>query len=210
MAGEEDTHVPYMAITEQPVQLTQHLVADVEEGEEIIFEGTCDIETLRKEVKQQYCTIGMLSSISLVGILVGLVFCGPVGCMCANRVSNSWQLLLTNSRIYFTRKHHLYLCPSANTNIYVDLDDVNEISVQSKSVETGFCSVTSFQTTVAVYLKAGRRHDLLPHCCNQSLFQIIAQSQIPPEERIVRLSFTHCANAEEFVQAVKQQLQAIK
>jgi hypothetical protein len=91
------------------------------------------------------------------------------------------------------------------------LDDINAISVQINNVETGCCSTAKLPTRVAIDLKIGRRHDLLPHWCNQSLLEICkTRCFSSPEERFVTLSFTHCANAEEFVKAVKQQMEATK
>lgn len=218
MAVPEDACISPVTITEQPVQRTQHLVANEDQfnGEEIVFEATCDVETLKKEIKQAYCNAGLRAAATGVGVLVTLIyyaaFSGPLGCICAKRVSNSWRLLLTRSRIYYTRKHHCYLCHSADTDIYIDLDDINAISVQYNIVETGCFSTANLPTTVAIDLKVGRRYDLLPHYCTQSLLEICMTKccSQPPEEKFAKLSFTHCANAEEFVQAVKQQMKAIK
>lgn len=218
MASQEDPCISHVTITEQPVQKQiRQLVANENQfnGEEIIFKATCDVESLKREIKQIYCNAGMQVIVTGVGALVILIYyaacSGPLGCICAKRVSNSWQLLLTRSRIYYTRKHHCCLCRSANTDIYIDLDDINGISVQNNNVETGCCSTANVPTTVAVDLKVGRRYDLLTHWCTQSLLEIcIIKCCSSPEEKSVKLSFTHCANAEEFVQAVKQQMKAAK
>ena len=215
----EDAHISPVIITEQPMRQTQHMhmvaIEDQFNGEEIIFEGMCDVESLKKEIKQKYCYAGLEAAATGVGILPLFIYytacSGPLGCLCAKRVSNSWRLVLTRSRIYYTRKHHCNLRRSANTDIYVDLDDINAISVKINNVETGCCSTANLPTTVAIDLKVGRRHDLLPraHWCNQSLLEICILkccSRSSPGERFVNVSFTHCANAEEFVQAVKQQM----
>ena len=215
----EDAHISPVTIIEQPKRQIQHMhmVANEDRfnGEEIVFEGMCDVETLKKEIKQVYCNAGLQAAATGVGILPLFIYytacSGPLGCLCAKRVSNSWRLVLTRSRIYYTRKHHCCLCRSANTDVYVDLDDINAISVKVNEVETGCCSTANLPTTVAIDLKVGCRHDLLPHWCNQSLLEIcILKCCSSPEERFVKLSFTHCANAEEFVQAVKQQMGSTK
>lgn len=211
MATPKDMCISHVTITEQPVQQMQCLTPkeDQYNGEEIVFEAMCDVENLKREIKQAFCKAGLQVVATGMGVLVILVYyaacSGPLGCICAKRVSNSWRLLLTKSRIYYTRKHHCYLCSSANTDVYVDLDDISEISVQTNNVETGCCSTADLPTTVAIDLKVGCRNDLLP------LLEIcITKCFSSPEERFVKLSFTHCANAEEFVQAVKEQMKTIK
>ena len=56
---------------------------------------------------------------------------------------------------------------------HVDLSDVQAITVETNDVEGGYCGCDSITlpTTVKVVLKPGRRHDLLPHCCNQPLIE---------------------------------------
>ena len=215
MATPEDTCISRVAITEQPVHRTQCLVANEDQynGEEIVFEATCDVETLEKEIKQEYCNKGLRAVSTGIGALVILIYyaacSGPLGCICAKRVSKSWRLLLTRSRIYYTQKHHCYVCRSANTDVYVDLNDISAISVQTTIVETGCWSTTNLPTTVAIDLKVGCRPDLLPHWRQEESCITRCFTSESPEERSVKLSFTHCANAEEFVQAVEQQMKAI-
>ena len=198
------------AISHQPGQAAAIREYD---GEEVIFEATCDAVNLKREIKQHYFYAGMHAAITGLGALVYLgylaVLSGPLGCICARRVADSWRLLLTRSRIYYTRKHHCCVCHCADTDIYVDLCDIDTIESQTARVATGCCSSADLPTTVAIALKKGRRFDLLPHWCTQSLLEIcLFRCCTSPEERFVKLSFTHCSDAEEFVQAVKQEMQA--
>ena len=178
------------------------------DGEEIIFEATCDEVNLKREIKRHYVYAGMQGVITGLGALVYLVYLaalsGPLGCICATRVAKSWRLLLTRSRIYYMRKHHCYVCSCADTDVYVDLSDIDKIEMQTAVTEKGCCSYSHLPTTVALELKKGQRLDLLPNWCVRPLQECF----IPPEETFVKLTFTHCSNAEEFVQAVQQQMQA--
>ena len=144
----------------------------------------------------------------LVFLVYLVVLSGPLGCICATRVAKSWRLLLTRSRIYYMRKHHCYVCSCATTDVYIDLTDIDKIEMQTAIIEKGCCSISDpLATTVALELKHGRRPDLHPNAgCVQPLQGFIA----PENESFVKLTFTHCSNAEEFVQAVQQQMQAIQ
>ena len=110
MVALEDVCISHVTITEQPVQWTQHLMAN---EDQFNGEATCDVETLKKEIKQVCCNAGLQAAASGLGVLVILIYyaacSGPRGCICAKGVSNSWWLLLTRSWIYYTRKHHCML-----------------------------------------------------------------------------------------------------
>ena len=88
-------------------------------------------------------------------------------------------------------------------NIQVELDDINKMYVQNTKVAKGCLSTTIVPTTVVAELKQGRRLDLLPRNRQQ-------RRQPLPNNTFVKLYFTHCANAEEFVRAVENQIQSIQ
>ena len=95
-------------------------------GEEIIFEGICDTENLKREEGCLCCEV--VPSIAGIGTAacpilscIYLVLChGPVGCFCARRVANSWKLSRIR-RIHYTRKNHLFVCRCADENIHIEL-----------------------------------------------------------------------------------------
>ena len=178
------------------------------DGEPILFEAMCDTDRLKAEVKVHFCTAPLQTFYTGAGALVVLCMWAasfPLGCYCGKRVANSWRLFLTSSRIYYQRKNECCLCHSCHDDMYIDLSDINTIWVQSAAVNTGYCGTAELPTTVAVELKPGHREELLRHwyftegvfgCCKNH------------DNRVFKLSFSHCANAEEFVQAVEQQMQA--
>ena len=176
--------------------------------EQVIIEAVCDVDNLQTEIKKAFFYSGLTASYSGAGALVVLCWCLisiPLGCYCAKRVANSWLLQLTSSHIYYARKHHCYLCKSANTDIEVDISDVNTAYVQMAKVDTGCCSSQQLPTTAVVELKPGRRIDLLPNrCLTEGCLSCLSGSD--HDATVVKPSFTHCVNAEDFVNAVKQQI----
>ena len=191
-------------------------------GEQIIFEAACDADHLKKDVRRACCCclvphtalhliytiVAILKTLGLYLImcLMYIVLCGwPCGCLCGKRVAGSWRLLLTRSRIYYMHKHACCLCRSYNTNLRIDLDDVGNIYVQNAKVSTGYFSPSAIvPTTVVAELKQGRRFDLLPH---KGSWLARRQSTNPV---CVKVYFVHCANAEEFVQAVRHQIESVQ
>ena len=105
-----------------------------------------------------------------------------------------------SSRICYTRKHPCWVCRSDITNIEVDLDDINQIYVQDAKV-TGCFSTTLVPMTVVAELKQGRRLDL---------HQTRQDGKPLPDNTCVKVYFTYCADAEEFVRAVEHQIQMLK
>ena len=203
--------VSYGIISEQPRSRPLGYDATHYNGEQIIFEANCDAHHLKKEIWKSVCcapvprnTISLLLTLKgfVVWILVSpiyWIFCsGPLGCVCSRRVANSWRLLLTPSRIYYTHKHQCCLCRSTDTNIQVNLNDIGKMYVQNNKVPTGCFSTSTVPTTVVIELKHGHRLDLL------------SRQQRRTNSTFVKLYFTHCANAEHFTQAVEHQMQSIQ
>ena len=178
--------------------------------EQVLIEAVCDVDNLQTEIKNTFFYSGLNATYTGAGAFVVLCWCLisiPLGCYCAKRVANSWLLHLTSSHIYYARKHYCCLCKTANTDIEVNLSDVNKAYVQMANVDTGCCSSQQLPTTVVVELKPGRRVDLLPNrCLTESCLGCLSESD--REATVVKLSFTHCVNAEDFVNAVKQQVGA--
>ena len=187
-------------------------------GKEKIFEGICDNTNLKREIGSLYCDRVLL--ITLLGTLCCpllvfsyLALChGPIGCICARRVANSWKLLLTRSRIYYTRKHSFFTCRCADIDIYVDLADIELVHrTQTIAGPQGCCNCccrmdSEVSTTVVVQLKKGRRSDLLEKECAVR----IDSSTENIASAVVSLKFTHCSNADEFIQAVQKQIEVIQ
>ena len=184
-------------------------------GEKIVFEADCDVRHLKRGIWKLYCCacvpwilvsfllILFISLLYALVMIVGSVYCifcsGPLAYFCGRRVSNSWRLLLTRSRIYYTYKHPGCECRAKDTNLQVDLDDICKIYVQDAKVATGcLLCTTAVPTTVVAELKQGRRLDLVP-----LLLQKAGHTS-------AKLYFTHCANAEEFVRAVEHQIQSVQ
>lgn len=185
-------------------------------GEEIIFEGICDMENVKRVVGCLYCDrvllIGFLGTLCCPLLVFSyLLFChGPIGCICAHRVANSWKLLLTHSRIYYMRKHSFCICRCADIDIYVELADIELVHrTQTIAEPQGCFCKTEVPTTVTVQLKKGRRNDLRLADCATRIGDS-AQATASPEETVIQLTFTHCSNAEEFVRAVQQQIDTIQ
>jgi hypothetical protein len=178
--------------------------------EEIIMEATCDGEHLTEDncVKCCYAPFlqGTAGGYGIITILCWCAIAPPIGWLCGRRVAKSWTLQLTKTAVHHKRKHHLYLCSSFDTNVSIDLDDIDSITIEETRVEKWWCCFLSdsYPTTVCLLLKPGRRQDLfatpgLLHCC------ILHCGCLEDAQMI--LKFPHCLDAEEFVQKVKQQMQ---
>ena len=106
------------------------------------------------------------------------------------------------------RKHSFCICRCADIDIYVELADIEMVHRTQTVAEPQECfSRTEVPTTVTVQLKKGRRNDLRQADCATRIGNS-AQATASPEETVIQLAFTHCSNAEEFVQAVQQQIEA--
>ena len=174
-------------------------------GEEIIFEATCDTNSLKWGIRQNYCCAGLQPVRGIIGVLVVglclLFICVPLAFYCSERVSHSWRLFLTRSQLHYIRKHESHL---GNIEIHLDLSDINYVCVQNAFVDTGCCSAQNLPLNVVVALKSG---------CKEMMLQQIEQgfadyTCVQFVNNIVLITFTHCANAEEFVQAVQRQIRA--
>ena len=194
MAAPVET-IPCDVISTQPCSqaLTDNNL-DYINGERTIFEATCDIFHLRNEVEHGCIRLGLRYC------LLGVAITYPLGLYCGKRVSNSWQLCLTRSGIHYMRKNHFFCCSSCNTNTHVDLSDISKVYVSTTGVENGLdvCNTETLPTAITIELNPDRRVDSgtygISTCCGCVRFNSVL--------------FTHCANAEEFVQAVQQQMQA--
>ena len=185
-------------------------------GEQIVIEAVCDVDNLQTEVRNTYIWSALDTNSYGAGVLVLLCWLGisiPLGCYCGKRVANSWRLFLTNSSIHHVRKHHCCLCSSANTDVHIKLSDVSAVSLKMALGETVCCSSPKqLPTTVVVTLKPGRRLDLLPHWCLREgacLDCLLGRRRINNDTTVI-FRFTHCANAEDFVKAVNQQMADIQ
>ena len=192
-------------------------------GEQIIFEASCDVRHLKRAIWKETCCAPIPLwqeniivvihcfvfwhgfPLSLIINLIYWLFCSiPLGCWLVKRVTNSWRLLLTTSRIYCTTKDTSCPCCSKPYYIQLDLDDISQMYVQDAKVVTGCLSTTILPTTVVIELKPGRRLDLYPRtglrCCPRK----------PLPDDTVKLYFTHCANADDFVRVVENHIQSIQ
>ena len=186
-------------------------------GEEVIFEAICDAKNLKTKIINASCTTGLRFCKSIAGAPITCIyscFSVPCGFYCAKRVSNSWRLFLTRSQLHYMRKDECCLCSSTNTDIHLDLSDINKIYVQDAELDTGCCTSSTLPTNVAVEFKPDRQETIVrhirEHACCQSWWCWVFAYQLRGNinnNNIITLSITHCANAEEFVQAVQQQIQ---
>ena len=178
------------------------------DDEEIIMEATCDGEHLAEDICVRCCYApfnqGMAGSYGIITILCWCAIAPPIGWLCGRRVAKSWRLQLTKTVVHHKRKHHLYLCSSADTNVCIDLDDIDSVTVDQTSVDKWWCCffADSYPTTVRLFLKPGRREDLYPEnlCCCIPGCGFTEKTQLT-------VKFPHCLDAEEFVRKVNQQLQ---
>ena len=120
----------------------------------MIFEAVCNVDSLQDEIKDSFFDLPL--RLAVLASLY-LVFCSiPLGVYYGKRVSDSWRLFLTKSRIYYKRKHHCCLCRSANTDIYVALTDVNAVYVDTIPMQRGCYSNPEVMATDLVIVELKR------------------------------------------------------
>lgn len=107
------------------------------------------------------------------------------------------------------------MCSLTNTDIHLDLSDIDKIYVQDAELDTRCCTSSTLPTNVAVEFKPDHQEMIIQHirehaCCQSRWCWVFAyQVRGNVNNNIITLSLTHCANAEEFVQAVQQQINPI-
>ena len=182
----------------------------VEDGEQIVMEAICDNENLQKVTCSRFVWTGAVP-MTAAGLLPGLIWCAvgiPMGRYLGHRAADLWRLYLTRTALHYreSRNPVCSCCLSADDTgmRHVSLSDVQAITVETNYVEGSLCGcdAKTLPTTVKVVLKPGRRHDLLPHWCNRPLLEVCLTTSESP----VVLTLNHCANAENFVKAVKEQM----
>jgi hypothetical protein len=194
-------------VVRQQPSITEH-------GEVIIMEATCHAEHLVTDLTVRCCFVASYMAFATAIATNGV--CGicwfaavPIAWCCGKRVAKSWTLQLTETAVHHRRKHGCYLCTSADTNVRIDLEDIETITVEQTRVNKHcFQGVEKHPTTVCLRLKPGRRHDLLPHDCSCRESVGILECTNTAGARSILVMFPHCQNAEEFVEKVKQQKQS--
>ena len=89
---------------------------------------------------------------------------------------------------------------------------MNAVYVDTIPMQRGCYSNPEVMATdvVIVELKRECREEFFHQSTDQGCLAGCCTTVYMYENRIVKLRFTHCANAEEFVEAVKQQLQSLQ
>ena len=181
-----------------------------ENREQIIMEAVCDSENLQKTTCSSFFWAGAVTA-TAAGLLPAFCWCAigiPLGHYLGQRAASSWRLYLTSTALHYRESQACTCCYSTSEDAgmnYVDLSDVQDITVEMNYVEGGCgCDSKTLPTTVNLVLKPGRRHDLFPHWCNRPLIDTCFNPIT--SESSVTLKLNHCINAADFVKAVKEQM----
>ena len=177
-------------------------------GEAIIKEGICDHTALKIEVANHLgCTTGLaLGALGILPLICWCAICYPLGCYCGRKIADSWRLHLTQSMI-----HHKRAIPGScrkGIDIRLDLADISSISVENTTVDEGYGPLALCHkivpTSIKLKLKPGKRQDLIPPWYSGGCIHICIN--LWQRSHGVVVLIRHCANAEEFVEAVKRQM----
>ena len=171
-----------------PVQ--QQQIFD-DKGELILFEGICWSEGLKDFVHRYYCGLGIGCFFGL-----GLACCIPIGNCCANKACDTWRLYLTDKSLCFDTKimYSPQCAYGSSTTFRIALTDIEAIQVVSGIVNAGCCGYgrkIASPTSIQVEIRLGS--PLSAKCCCFWELPFV-------------ITVYYCHNANEFVEAVKKQM----
>ena len=159
-------------------------------GELIIYEGNCWCEGIKSHVQNYYCVL------ALSGFGLPLPVTIPLGIFCAKTGCEKWRLYLTNKSVCFDPVSNFPQCSfgTGRATIRIAITDIEAIQTQSNIVSAGCCSYgrnIASPKTIQIEVKLGTQYS--GKCCGLV--------EIPTVYEVY-----FCSNAEEFVEAVKKQM----
>lgn len=186
--------------TSTPLLKPKQLQHD-ENGELILMEGMFDYGNVQKDMNAECCCLGGICipfGLTAVAVVLALglcrlAICVPIGCCMVASKARSWRLYLTSSAIHYYEGTSCCGCSGSKEDKIkrINLQDIHTIKVDMNRVK-GICSSSEcVPTAITVILKPG--------CAIRNIISGDAS-------QCVSLRINNCANAEEFVNAVNQQM----
>ena len=165
-----------------------------ENGELIIMEGICDQDGLKVAVSDIYHFLAVRMGIIWLPIVL------PMGIFCGAKAVGIWRVYLTSTSLHFVDFDPACVYFPIKSNKQIALTDIEQINLLNPVVRAGFrcCAVGTklgSPTTVQVEIKPNGAKEFFPLCCR------CCATDLPI---VIKIDF--CANAVEFVEAVKQQM----
>lgn len=163
-------------------------------GEHILLEGKCWRKGLRIRVLKFYFGLG--TAVSGVAVL----FTVPLGCLCAMRGVKKWSIYLTDKSIVFNPMlsyPEFSFFFGCQKTFRISITDIEEIQAQSRVIRVGCCKCgtkLSFSKTILIEVKSGTEYG--KYCCGLVKVPVVYEVNF-------------CDNANEFVKAVKKQMNTI-
>ena len=159
-------------------------------SKQIIIEGICAQEKLRRNVVDYYTLPSLYAPILLP-------FCCLLGKLCGRKAVDVWSMYLTSAGIFFVNYNAACVC-CPKTQVHIALTDIEEIQEVSNIYRTGCCNYGTkiSTTTIRLELKPNKAKEFFP-----LWYRCDSCNDLP-----IVIDINYCENSTEFVEAVKQQI----